>query len=95
MLSSAIEFLVNRGTDVGELTDYEIEERFEEAWKNALHDQIEGAFYAGLTQVTNPREWRAYCDRLHNAVANPQPLQSTGATDLLTLFQSQGVPVLN
>ena len=96
MLSSASEFLINRGTDVAELTDYEIEERFCEAWKNEQHALVEQGFYAGLAAGwQQPREWREYCNQLHAAIEKPEPQMTDPVDAWREMYRQAGLPVVN
>ena len=94
VVSDAIEFLRQRGHRVDELTDYEIEEAFEAAFKNWEHGLVEAAFYVGLPWVTKPKEWKRYCDDIHDAIEGRQGKRDAGQ-ELLAGFLGQGVPTGN
>jgi hypothetical protein len=94
VVADATEFLRARGHRVDELTDYELQDAFEAAFKNWQHGLVEAAFYTGLPWVAKPRDWKKYCDELHNAIEGRPPGQST-ANRMLTHFFGQGVPVIH
>jgi hypothetical protein len=91
VVADATEFLCARGHRVDELTDYELQDAFETAFKNWQHGLIEAAFYTGLAWATKPRDWKKYCDELHKAVEGQNITNS--AERLLGNFLRQGVPV--
>jgi hypothetical protein len=93
VVSDALDFLRARGHDPDKLTDYEIEETFTAAFKNWQHGLVEAAFYTGLPWVTKPRDWKKYCDDLHQAIEGN--LQHAVAAELLSSFLAQGVPIAN
>ena len=94
VVSDAIDFLHNRGHDTEKLTDYEIQDAFEAAFKNWQHGLVEAAFYTGLPCVTKPRHWKKYCDDLHRAIEDGgrNSRQADVAERLLSGFRQQGVP---
>jgi hypothetical protein len=73
------------------LTDYELQDAFEAAFKNWQHALVEAAFYTGLPWVTKPRDWKKYCDELHKAIEGQKT--ANAAERLLGGFLRQGVPV--
>jgi hypothetical protein len=75
------------------LTDYEIQDIFEAAFKNWQHDMVERAFYTGVVWVEKPRQRRKYIDSLHQAIEGTS--QRAVAEELLSSFLAQGVPVAN
>lgn len=91
VVSDAIDFLRARGHDTNKLTDYEIQEVLEAAFKNWQHGLVEAAFYTGLPWVTKPPDWKHYCDDLHNAIEGRN--QASVAERLFTGFVAQGVPL--
>jgi hypothetical protein len=91
VVADATEFLRARGHRVDELTDYELQDTFEAAFKNWQHGLVEAAFYTGLPWVTKPRDWKRYCDELHNAIEGQKTANT--AERLLGRFIQQGVPV--
>jgi hypothetical protein len=93
VVSNALDFLRARGHDTDKLTDYEIQDTFEAAFKNWQHGLVEAAFYTGLPWVTKPRDWKKYCDDLHQAIEGSS--QHAVAEELLSSFLAQGVPVAN
>ncbi len=94
VVSDALEFLRQRGHRVDELTDYEIEETFVAAFKNWEHGLVEAAFYIGLPWVTKPKDWKKYCDDIHNAIEG-RPEQPDAGQELLAGFLGQGIHVAN
>ena len=93
VVSDALDFLRARGHDTDKLTDYEIQDAFEAAFKNWQHSLVEAAFYTGLPWITKPRDWKKYCDDLHRTIEGTP--QRAVAEDLLSSFLAQGVPVAN
>lgn len=93
VVSNALDFLRTRGHDTDKLTDYEIEETFTAAFKNWQHGLVEAAFYTGLPWITKPRDWKKYCDDLHQAIEGNS--QRAVVEELLSNFLAQGVPVAN
>jgi len=91
VVNDPIEFLHARGHDTRHLTDYEIQDAFEAAFKNRQHDLVEQAFFIGLPWITKPGDWRKYCDDLHRAIEGTR--SSNIAERLLSGFTQQGVPV--
>jgi hypothetical protein len=91
VVSDALDFLRARGHDTDKLTDYEIQNTFEAAFKNWQHGLVEAAFYNGLPWVSKPRDWKQYCDSLHNAIDGSK--QPNAAERLLSGFMRQGVPL--
>ena len=91
VVADATEFLRARGHRVDELTDYELQDAFEAAFKNWQHGLIEAAFYTGLPRVTKPRDWKKYCDELHKAIEGQSA--SNPAERLLGCFLRQDAPV--
>ncbi len=91
VVTDATEFLRARGHRVDELTDYELQDAFDTAFKNWQHGLIEAAFYTGLPWVTKPRDWKKYCDELHHAIEGRKTAPT--AERLLGGFLRQGVPV--
>jgi hypothetical protein len=91
VVSDAVDFLHARGHDTNKLTDYEIETALQAASKNWQHGLVEAAFYTGLPWVTKPRDWKQYCDNLHNAIEGRN--QTSIAERLFTSFVTQGVPL--
>lgn len=94
VVTDAAEFLRARGHRVDELTDYELHDAFDAAFKNWQHGLVESAFYNGLPWVAKPRDWKRYCDELHNAIEGKPGAHST-TSRMLTHFLSQGVPVIH
>ena len=94
VVSDALDFLRARGHDTETLTDYEIQDAFEAAFKNWQHGLVEAAFYTGLPWVAKPRDWKKYCDDLHHAIedAGRNPRRADVAERLLSGFIEQGVP---
>jgi hypothetical protein len=76
------------------LTDHEIKERFQAAWRNHQHELVESGYWQNLMLVENPRAWREYCDRLHAALEKPPTPQAAGE-DMLNVVRQLGIPVLN
>jgi hypothetical protein len=93
VVADATEFLRARGHRVDELTDYELQDAFEAAFKNWQHGLVEAAFYTGLPWVTKPRDWKKYCDELHKAIEGQK--NTNTAERLLGSFLRQGVPKLH
>jgi len=91
VVSDALDFLHARGHDTDKLTDYEIQDTFEAAFKNWQHSLVEAAFYTGLPWVTQPRDWKKYCDELHDAIEGRK--NTNTAERLLGGFLRQGAPV--
>lgn len=94
VVADATEFLRARGHCVDELTDYELQDAFESAFKNWQHGLIEAAFYTGLPWATKPRDWKKYCDELHKTIEGKSAGQSA-TNRLLTHFLGQGIPVIH
>jgi hypothetical protein len=94
VVGDAREFLRARGHRIEELTDYEIEEAFEAAFRNWEHGLVESAFYTGLPWVEKPKEWKRYCDDIHDAIEG-RAKRDAAAEELLAGFLGQGVPVAN
>jgi len=91
VVADATEFLRHRGHCVDELTDYELQDAFEAAFKNWQHELVEQAFYNGLPLVGNVRAWKKYCDELHKAIEGRT--NTNTAERFLGSFLRQGVPV--
>jgi hypothetical protein len=91
VVSDALDFLRARGHDTDKLTDYEIQNTFEAAFKNWQHGLVEAACYTGLPWVTKPRDWKKYCDELHNIIEGRK--NANAAEHLVGGFLRQGVPV--
>jgi hypothetical protein len=94
VVSDALDFLRTRGHDTETLTDYEIQDAFEAAFKNWQHGLVEAAFYTGLPWIAKPRDWKKYCDDLHRAIEDGgrHSRRSDVAERLLSAFREQGVP---
>ena len=94
VVSDALDFLRARGYDPETLTDYEIQDAFEAAFKNWQHGLVEAAFYTGLPWVAKPRDWKKYCDDLHHAIEDGgrTSRRADVAERLLSGFIKQGVP---
>jgi hypothetical protein len=90
VVADATEFLRARGHRVDELTDYELQDAFEAAFKNWQHGLVETAFYNGLPWVAKPRDWKKYCDELHNAIEGHG--RHNPAEKLLNAFRDQRIP---
>jgi hypothetical protein len=91
VVTDATEFLRARGHRVDELTDYELQDAFEAAFKNWQHALVEAAFYTVLPSVTKLRDWKKYCDELHKAIEGQK--NPNTAERLLGTFLRQGIPV--
>ena len=94
VVSDALDFLRARGHNPETLTDYEIQDAFEAAFKNWQHGLVEAAFYTGLPSVAKPRDWKKYCDDLHHAIEDGgrTSRRADVAERLLSGFIKQGVP---
>jgi hypothetical protein len=90
VVGDATEFLRARGHPVDELTDYELRDAFESAFRNWQHGLVEAAFYNGLSWVANPRDWKKYCDALHHAIEGRA--SHNAAEKLLRAFRDQRIP---
>jgi hypothetical protein len=97
VVASASEFLTSRGHRIEALTDYEIEDAFEAAWKNEQHDRVEFEYVIARYQVTREgqeelADWRRDA---HAAIEGKLDPGARAATKMLGIFLSSGCPIVN